>query len=93
MSPDRTEKIEKTDKIEKIEKTEKADDTEDDYVPKFGDRLVSQDSSLPEKPVDRWTKQLPQRTLSQRGLWGSAQPLEAREGGSKRRWTVTEQKL
>ncbi|KAJ5995961.1 hypothetical protein N7522_007621 [Penicillium canescens] len=84
MSPDKTDKIEKTDK---------PDDTEDDLVPNFGDRPVSRDSALPEKPVDGWTKQLPQRTLSQRGLWGSAQSLEDREGGSKRRWTVTEQKL
>jgi hypothetical protein len=84
MSPDKTDKTERTDK---------ADDTEDDLVPNFGDRPVSQDSALPEKPMGGWTKQLPQRTLSQRGLWGSAQSLEDREGGPQRRWTVTEQKL
>jgi len=67
-------------------------DTEDNYVPDFGDRPVSQDSALPDRPADRgWVKQLPQRTQSQRGLWGSSQ--DDREGGTKRRWTVTEQKL
>jgi broad specificity phosphatase PhoE len=66
-------------------------DTEDKYVPDFGDRPVSQDSALPDRPADReWVKQLPQRTQSQRGLW-SAQG--DREGETKRRWTVTEQKL
>ncbi|KAF9248426.1 hypothetical protein DTO006G1_7806 [Penicillium roqueforti] len=69
-------------------------DAEDNLVPNFGDRPVSQDSALSDR-YDRsadlgWTKQLPQRTVSQRGLWGSAQPLD-RECGSKRRWTVAEQ--
>ncbi|KAJ5308579.1 hypothetical protein N7508_003958 [Penicillium antarcticum] len=90
MSPEKTEKTEKSENTDKVDKV---DDTDDDFVPNFGDRPVSQDSAPPEKPVDSWTKQLPQRTLSQRGLWGSAQSLEDREGGSKRRWTVTEQKL
>ncbi|KAJ5374448.1 hypothetical protein N7517_006454 [Penicillium concentricum] len=71
-------------------------DAEENFVPNFGDRPVSQDSAVPDgsaKPTDLgWTKQLPQRTQSQRGLWGSAQPLEDREAG-KRRWTVAEQKL
>jgi broad specificity phosphatase PhoE len=71
--------------------SEKAD-TEDNYMPDFGDRPVSHDSALPDQPADRgWAKQLPQRTQSQRGLWGSAQGDH--EGGTKRRWTVTEQKL
>ncbi|KAJ5781975.1 uncharacterized protein N7518_010458 [Penicillium psychrosexuale] len=69
-------------------------DAEDNLVPNFGDRPVSQDSALSDR-YDRsadlgWTKQLPQRTVSQRGLWGSAQPLD-RECGPKRRWTVAEQ--
>ncbi|KGO48146.1 Histidine phosphatase superfamily, clade-1 [Penicillium expansum] len=76
--------------------TDKAD-AEDNLVPNFGDRPVSQDSALSDKSDPStdlsWTKQLPQRTLSQRGLWGSAQPLGDREGGTKRRWTVAEQKL
>ncbi|KAJ5593808.1 uncharacterized protein N7459_000016 [Penicillium hispanicum] len=76
--------------------TEKDDDVEEDFVPNFNDpRPVSQDSSLTERVADRsdWTKQLPQRTLSQRGLWGSAPSLEDRDSTSRRRWTVTEQKL
>jgi hypothetical protein len=78
-----------------VSSADKTDDVEDNYVPDFGDRPVSQDSALPSRPVvDRgWTKQLPQRTLSQRGLWGSAQSLGEREAGTKRRWTVTEQNL
>lgn len=72
-------------------------DAEDNLVPNFGDRPVSSQDSAPSDRSDGsadlgWTKQLPQRTLSQRGLWGSAQPLGDREGG-KRRWTVAEQKL
>ncbi|CAI7643478.1 unnamed protein product [Penicillium bialowiezense] len=71
---------------------EKTADTEDNFVPDFGDRPASQDSAIPDRAADRgWVKQLPQRTLSQRGLWGGAQ--DNREGGTKRRWTVTEQKL
>jgi len=72
------------------------DDDAEAFVPNFGDpRPASQDSSHTEGSVDRsgWTKQLPQRTLSQRGLWGSAPSLEDREGASRRRWTVAEQKL
>lgn len=73
---------------------DRTDDAEDNIVPNFGDRPVSQDSALPFRSVDRaWTKQLPQRTQSQRGLWAGAQSLGDREGGTKRRWTVTEQKL
>ncbi|KAJ5135918.1 hypothetical protein N7448_004472 [Penicillium atrosanguineum] len=71
------------------------DDDVEDFVPNFGDpRPVSHDSSHTEGSVDRsgWMKQLPQRTLSQRGLWGSAPALEDREV-SRRRWTVAEQKL
>lgn len=77
--------------------TEEADeDAEDDFVPNFGGpRPVSRDSSPSDIIVDRsgWTKQSPQRTLSQRGLWGSAPSLEDRDAASRRRWTVTEQKL
>ncbi|KAJ5758341.1 uncharacterized protein N7511_007035 [Penicillium nucicola] len=96
MSPDKTEKTEKTEKVDKADQADKADkanDIDEHFVPNFGDRPASQDSALAEKPVDRWTRQLPQRTISQRGLWGSAPSLEDRDGGSKRRWTVTEQKL
>lgn len=72
------------------------DDAEEDFVPNFGDpRPVSRDSSLKDSSTGRanWTQQLPQRTLSQRGLWGSAPSLEDRGATSRRRWTVAEQKL
>lgn len=71
------------------------DDDMEDFVPNFGDpRPVSHESPHTEGSVDRsgWTKPLPQRNLSQRGLWGSAPPLEDREV-SRRRWTMAEQKL
>ncbi|RAL03941.1 uncharacterized protein BO80DRAFT_453068 [Aspergillus ibericus CBS 121593] len=38
-----------------------------------------------------WKKNVPQRTLSQRGLWSSGAPSE-RDMGHKRRWTVTERR-
>lgn len=69
---------------------------EDDLVPNFGDpRPVSRDSSHTDKSDDRvnWSQGLPQRTLSQRGLWGSAPSLGDRDSASRRRWTVAEQKL
>ncbi|KAJ5623627.1 hypothetical protein N7490_012232 [Penicillium lividum] len=72
------------------------EDDADDFVPNFGDqRPVSHDSPLPDVLVDRtgWTKELPKRTLSQRGLWGSAPSLEDRDTASRRRWTLAEQKL
>lgn len=75
--------------------TEK-DDEADDFVPNFRDRRpTAQESTPPEPIVDSggWQKQLPQRTNSQRGLWGSAPSLEDRDTGSRRRWTLAEQKL
>ncbi|KAJ5174180.1 uncharacterized protein N7482_000057 [Penicillium canariense] len=72
------------------------EEAEDDFVPNFGDpRPVSHGSSHSDAVIDRsgWTKQLPQRTLSQRGLWGSAPSLEDHDAASRRRWTVAEQKL
>lgn len=72
------------------------DAVEDDFVPNFGDpRPASRDSSGTDGSADRTNgfQQLPQRTLSQRGLWGSAPSLEDRDAASKRRWTVAEQKL
>ncbi|PWY80479.1 phosphoglycerate mutase family protein [Aspergillus heteromorphus CBS 117.55] len=44
------------------------------------------------KPEDTSAIQLPQRTQSQRGLWGSALSNKEREVGQKRRWTVTERR-
>ncbi|KAJ5083074.1 hypothetical protein N7532_012117 [Penicillium argentinense] len=77
----------------------KGDDA-DDLVPNFGDpRPSSHNSTSKEEPAETsaskptWTKQLPKRTSSQRGLWGSAPSLEDREASARRRWTVTEQKL
>ncbi|KAJ5679957.1 hypothetical protein N7462_008201 [Penicillium macrosclerotiorum] len=71
------------------------DDDLDDFVPNFGDRPVSHGSNHASPTLDRsgWIKQSPQRTLSQRGLWGSAPTLDDRDGTSRRRWTVAEQKL
>lgn len=71
-------------------------DAEEDFVPNFGDpQPVSRDSSHTDNSGDQasWTRTPPQRTLSQRGLWGSAPSLEDRNVVSRRRWTVTEQKL
>lgn len=75
---------------------DKDDAEEDDFVPNFGDpRPVSHGSSQTEPSADHsgWTKELPQRTLSQRGLWGSAPSLGDRDTARGRRWTVAEQKL
>ncbi|KAI9932482.1 hypothetical protein ASPWEDRAFT_166136 [Aspergillus wentii DTO 134E9] len=74
----------------------------DDLVPNFGDSggvkstpSVKETSIKSEAKVDEpaaWEKQLPQRTMSQRGLWGSAPLNKEREAGVKRRWTVTERR-
>lgn len=79
--------------------TERDDeDVEEDFVPNFGDpRPVSRGSTQTDSSTERvnWTSQLPQRNVSQRGLWGSAASLEDRDRdlASRRRWTVAEQKL
>ncbi|KAJ5606631.1 Histidine phosphatase superfamily clade-1 [Penicillium lagena] len=77
---------------------DKVDDyTDEDFVPNFGDPRTANQSQDPHGPEltgdSRWAQQVPQRTLSQRGLWGSAPTLEDRDTGVKRRWTVAEQKL
>lgn len=73
---------------------------EDDLVPNFNDpRPASQETSRDSAPPDiraeqsgsGWAKQLPKRTSSQRGLWGSAASLD--DASARRRWTVAEQKL
>ncbi|GKZ75917.1 hypothetical protein AnigIFM56816_003376 [Aspergillus niger] len=74
-----------------------ADGPEDDIVPNFGWPApappVPGESSLPAKVEEPTSaKQVPQRTLSQRGLWGSAPLSKDREAGHKRRWTVTERR-
>ncbi|KAJ6157948.1 hypothetical protein N7470_005540 [Penicillium chermesinum] len=75
------------------------DDEADNLVPNFRDsQPTSPDPPCPEPVVNMvnttgWKNKQPQRTKSQRGLWGSAQSLEDREVGSRRRWTLAEQKL
>lgn len=77
------------------------DDSADDIVPNFGGPVVSNPSADGEESVEHksegasasWgNNQVPQRTLSQRGLWGSA-PLKTDRTDVKRRWTVTEQRV
>ncbi|KAJ5156873.1 hypothetical protein N7492_009676 [Penicillium capsulatum] len=69
---------------------EKDEDTDESFVPDFGEpRPLSRASSHSSDA----TSHLPQRTLSQRGLWGSAPSLEEREAESRRRWPVTEQQM
>lgn len=69
---------------------EKDEDADEPFVPDFREsRPLSRASSSSADAI----KQLPQRTLSQRGLWGSALSLEDNEAGSRRRWTLTEQKM
>lgn len=71
---------------------ENTDDAEDSLLSQGNTQPVSRrDSAVPSRPDRGWVEKVPQRTQSQRGLWGSAQ--DASEGGMKRRWTVTEQKL
>ncbi|GAB1207228.1 hypothetical protein APSETT445_005941 [Aspergillus pseudonomiae] len=73
-------------------------DAADDIIPNFGDPWSGSNgtsendhhsSKKPEESSD-WTPQLPQRTLSQRGLWGSG---PSKEPHVKRRWTVTERRV
>lgn len=77
------------------------DDSTDDIVPNFGNPIVSNPSAdrersvkhRPEEASTSWgNDQVPQRTLSQRGLWGSA-PLKTDRTDVKRRWTVTERRV
>ncbi|KAK1146197.1 hypothetical protein N8T08_003287 [Aspergillus melleus] len=69
----------------------------DDLIPNF-DNAWSGQAAEKESDVKKSTdseppKQLPQRTLSQRGLWGSAPLNKDAETGVKRRWTVTERRI
>ncbi|PYH47011.1 uncharacterized protein BP01DRAFT_337632 [Aspergillus saccharolyticus JOP 1030-1] len=73
----------------------------DDIVPNFGDWTTPASSSAngnshradPAPATEQTrTNNLPQRTMSQRGLWGSEPVLKDREAGTKRRWTVTERR-
>ncbi|KAL5363110.1 hypothetical protein BJX96DRAFT_155175 [Aspergillus floccosus] len=78
----------------------------EDIIPNFGDawsaaavppatsRSGSASFSNGVKPEDApgWSH-IPQRTLSQRGLWGSSPLSKGAETGVKRRWTVTERRV
>ncbi|PYI11764.1 phosphoglycerate mutase family protein [Aspergillus sclerotiicarbonarius CBS 121057] len=68
----------------------------DEIVPNFdwpAPPAVNGDSQASTSKTDdsTWAKHLPQRTLSQRGLW-SRGGLSERDMGHKRRWTVTERR-
>jgi hypothetical protein len=74
----------------------------DEILPNFGDRRsTSSDAVGPGqiigsalKPEDSATlSNLPQRTVSQRGLWGSTPATKDREAATRRRWTVTERRI
>ncbi|KAE8382336.1 hypothetical protein BDV26DRAFT_253793 [Aspergillus bertholletiae] len=75
-----------------------AGDVADDIIPNFGDPWSGSNGTSDNDPhsgtkpeeSSGWAPQLPQRTLSQRGLWGSG-PLK--ETPVKRRWTVTERRV
>ncbi|KAJ5884646.1 hypothetical protein N7495_009156 [Penicillium taxi] len=74
---------------------EQDDDEDDDFVPNFGGHPVNHhDRAFSTGAADRpgWTKKLPQRTPSQRGLWG-ANSSSSHDAHSRRRWTLTEQKI
>ncbi|KAE8393449.1 hypothetical protein BDV23DRAFT_36538 [Aspergillus alliaceus] len=74
-----------------------AGDAADDIIPNFGDSWSRSNGdgcndpsrTKPDESSGR-TPQLPQRTLSQRGLWGSG---PVKEPPAKRRWTVTERRI
>ncbi|EPS33088.1 hypothetical protein PDE_08050 [Penicillium oxalicum 114-2] len=73
---------------------------EEGFVPNFGDvvthhegRAKSNNTGPDKTEEPDWSQQMPRRTLSQRGLWGSAQSLEDRNVAARRRWTVTNQNL
>lgn len=74
-------------------------DSADDIVPNFGDPVPSaaakdaQTEHKRDESSSRSGSNVPQRTLSQRGLWGSAPLNTGRETGVKRRWTVTERRV
>ncbi|RHZ62561.1 uncharacterized protein CDV56_107624 [Aspergillus thermomutatus] len=75
----------------------------DDILPNFGDRRSASSDAVvtgqangsapkPEEPAGQ-SNNLPQRTFSQRGLWGSIPVSKDREAATKRRWTVTERRV
>ena len=82
---------------------EVASDSADEIVPNFGGpasssatpstREGSKDPQSEEQLSSSGDRSIPQRTMSQRGLWGSAPLNKDREAGVKRRWTVTERRV
>lgn len=69
-------------------------DSGDEIVPNFdGPGSASLTSGGQRPREDLTARDIPQRTLSQRGLWGSAPLNKDREAGVKRRWTVTERRV
>ncbi|KAJ9202643.1 hypothetical protein DTO280E4_5233 [Paecilomyces variotii] len=77
-----------------------ASESGDDIVPDFGDpKPAPGDKTQPDGDANAlqgkqgtWSQRMPERTRSQRGLWGSAPMINDGELGLKRRWTVTERR-
>lgn len=77
-----------------------ASESGDDIVPNFGDPKPAQGDKMqseggtnnPRGEEESWSKQLPEHTKSQRGLWGSVSMIDERDLGLKRRWTMTERR-
>lgn len=75
-----------------------ASDSADDIVPNFGGPVSSSGSNdgqaehIREEPSSSTSRNVPKRTVSQRGLWGNTQLNNEQESGLQRRWTVTERK-
>ena len=70
-------------------------DSGDEIVPNFdgpGSTSTPQVNGRNSPVEDSVKKDIPQRTLSQRGLWGNAPLNKDREAAVKRRWTVTERR-
>ncbi|KAF9890123.1 hypothetical protein FE257_006284 [Aspergillus nanangensis] len=73
----------------------------DDFLPNFGSAFST--APLPPNndgglnkgtvPDGGWVPHLPQRTASQRGLWGGSPLNPGAESAVKRRWTVTERRV
>ncbi|GAD92908.1 phosphoglycerate mutase family protein [Paecilomyces variotii No. 5] len=72
----------------------------DDIAPNSGDsKPASSNKTQPNREADvkggkegTWSQRIPERTKSQRGLWGSAPMINEGEPSLKRRWTVTERR-
>ena len=67
-------------------------DSGDEIVPNFDGPSTPQTNGGHTPVEGSSRKDIPQRTMSQRGLWGSAPLNKDREAAVKRRWTVTERR-